>query len=215
MYFFIAFVGRSGSSYLRGLLDSHPDAACAGEILTPAIMPAGCSVGERLDAMVHNSGKRVSGFKLPVGQMSPATMQFLSEKGYRAIRLWRENKLDQFISMRLAQLNNKWTSLHGAHDIVRFTATPDEMRDYINSYLTNDKSVEASLSGFLHLPMTYERITTNEGADEALRFLDLSPCALKSRFSRQRSGGQRDALENYDELRDCFSDSPFRAYFVE
>ena len=66
MFFVIGFVGRVGSSHLEGLLNSHPEVQCRGEILSRMQLENSRETcRERLDRLVHSSPKTASGFKLP------------------------------------------------------------------------------------------------------------------------------------------------------
>lgn len=203
IYFVIAFVGRSGSSYLQGLLDNHPDARCLGEIFwsldaDPAPQPA----REFLKSTVHSTNKRASGFKF--GNLHilkhPEVKDVMNEFGYRAIHLRRKNRIDQYISMRLAQLNNSWRSDQEKFRVQSFVADFAHMNHYLRLFEEHDEFIREYISGYPTMSIDYDDLVQPNRYFPALDFLDLERMQLRSPYLKQRSGSQRAALQNFDEV---------------
>ena len=211
IYFVIAFVGRSGSSYLQGLLDSHRDARCLGEIFwsfdaDPARQP----VREFLNDTVHSTNRHVSGFKF--GNMHilkhPEVKDVMNEYEYRVIHLSRRNRVDQYISMRLAQLNELWRSDQGVFRVQSFTADFEHMDYYLKLIEEHDRLISEYICGFPTKKIDYEDLVGSNGYFPVLDFLELERMKLQSPFLKQRSGSQRDALLNFDEVLAHYKGTP-------
>jgi len=89
IFFVITFVGRQGSSYLEGLLHSHPQASCLGEIFAPGELSQTTSIPDYLDEKVVNATCTASGFKLSIFhiQDKPDIVPVLRDRNYRIVRL--------------------------------------------------------------------------------------------------------------------------------
>jgi hypothetical protein len=219
LYFVIAFVGRSGSSYLEGLLNSHPDAQCLGEILWPGADPrnVGRSTSEFLDIAVHSAKEPVSGFKF--GHLHirghPEVRAILRDKQYRVIHLTRQNRVDQYISMKLAMINNAWRSDYGSWTQCSFRADPADMQEKFKIMEDDDAFIAEFTEGLPTIKLTYEELIKPLGYYPVLDFLGLSRRELHSPFERQRTGTQRDAMENYDDIAAHFAGTPMGRHFTE
>ena len=116
--------------------------------------------------------------------------------------------------MRLAQFNNKWTSLSGDYEITRFRETPEEIDYYYDQITTKAKELSQVLSGVPTLDLSYERLRAPGGHLPVLEFLGLPDVPVTSPFRQQRHGSQREAIENYDELK-AYSATELAQYFVD
>lgn len=217
--FAIIFVGRQGSSYLEGLLNSHPDARCDGEILCsggPCDMSDYPSVEDFLRQHLHAGSEKAAGFKMPwlSFETFPETWGTLRRLDYRLIHLTRDNKLDQFISTKLAIANSAWRSDFGDYKIRTIVIDRHEMEAAINHWSFQDAMLAQAVRSFPHIHMTYEELVLN-GGSLALNFLGLRPYELKSPFKKQRSGRQIEIVENYGELKRQLFGSTLARYFVD
>jgi len=203
--FAIAFVGRVGSSYLEGLLASHPDVTCFGEFLShpPVSEGTAVEVAAHLDRAVRNATTAVVGFKLPFCSLPlpSGILETLAARDYRFVHLQRDNKLDQFLSMRLAQVNNAWRSDIGTYAVERIHVDAGAAVVSINAFLSYETAIEEMLSGtFPYLPVCYDEVVSGEALPAILDFLGLDERPLTSGFQRQRRGSQRDSIANYEEI---------------
>lgn len=220
-FFVIVFVGRQGSSFLEGLLNSHPDARCEGEIFSPTgNYFSACGhrdVGRYLEEFLHADPHRAVGFKMPWVSLldHPEAWDVLERLGYRLIHLTRDNLLDQYISMMLAKLNNAWRSDFGKTKIKRFHADFEQAEFHFRSWAGQDEMLRRVSRSYPSIHITYEQLVGGEGVAAALDFLDLKPVPLKSRFKRQRSGSQSEIIENYAEMKAHFTGTEWARHFVD
>ncbi|TPN43198.1 hypothetical protein [Mesorhizobium sp. B1-1-7] len=229
--FAILFLGRQGSSYLAGLIDDHPDATCEGELFAPKVSRIGDIVKGRavafcnsrcatptayLEKIVNRLPGAAVGFKLPLGAIErhPEIVEGLERFEYKLIRLSRENMLDQYISLKLAAANNKWTSQSGRYRITSVEGNPPEAAQYFDVWQRQNAELARIAGGFPSLHITYERIAADFPA--VLDFLGLSSLKpVVSKFKRQREGGQRAVLANYDEMKAHFAGTSRQCDFIE
>jgi hypothetical protein len=212
--FAIGFLGRQGSSYLEGLLNSHPDAQCLGEIISSKDPSE--EIAPYLRGTVHSAGVASSGFKLPLSnlQTNPDLLPFFKENGYKFIVLRRENKLDQLVSFILAGSNGSWRSDFGEYKTTSTVVNADDFESYVKVSCEADEELEQTLKGLPVLRMSYEELISPQGYMPALDFLGLSRVELTSPFHRQRTGSQRESIVNYDELRSRFAGAELSKYFT-
>ena len=211
MNFVIAFVGRSGSSYLQSLLDNHPDGRCLGEIFWSFDSdPARKPIKDFLIDIVHSADKQASGFKFGNVHIlkHPEVWDIMREFEYRVIHLSRRNRVDQYISMRLAQLNESWRSDQGNFNIQSFLADFEHMDFYLRLIEEHDRLIGEYVTGFPMERIAYEELVKPDGYFPALDFLGLERMSLHCPISKQRSGSQKEALLNFDEVAAYYKGTP-------
>lgn len=220
-FFAIVFVGRQGSSFLEGLLDSHPNVRCEGELFAPTGRYfSTCrhqDFGRYLEECLHSSSRKVVGFKMPWMSLldHPEAWEVLESFGYKLILLTRENLLDQYISMMLAKKNNAWRSDYGRIKIKQFQADFDEAESHFRSWAGQNAMLGQALKSHPSIHITYEQLLEGEGVATVLNFLGLPPAQLESRFKRQRSGSQSEIIQNYAEMKAHFARTRWARHFVD
>lgn len=135
--FLIIYIGRCGSTFLQSLLDSHQNITCKGELLHPgsiynSIKHPMIHAPEIIDnvenfpvlpEIVFNKAmgkdtKQICGFKLSImhffGNIQIMEKWIKLSKAV-CIHIKRNSLFDLYISMKLAQKNNAWTSKDGKY----------------------------------------------------------------------------------------------------
>ncbi|TPK96391.1 hypothetical protein FJ934_09600 [Mesorhizobium sp. B2-4-12] len=228
--FVIAFVGRQGSSFLQGLLNSHPDATCLGELFSPSASRRGIKaffrkepqpfihsgepdISRYLERRIHRLSGQAVGFKLPLYSMQqhPDIVPALKAFGYKVLLVTRENLLDQFISMRLAQINNAWRSDLGEFKARSFVADPDDAKRRFVQWEQENAETAAAVAGLPAFHVTYEQI--KESLPQVFDFLGLPPAETRSPFQRQRTWSRSEAVENFAELAAHFATTRWAGFF--
>ncbi|RWM29465.1 hypothetical protein [Mesorhizobium sp.] len=230
-FFAIVFVGRQGSSYLQGLIDSHPDATCEGELFSPTARfladllrrrtisfrnSRQRDVASYLEKRLHKKDSSVIGFKMPYMSLveHPDAKKAFEAFGYRVIRLSRDNLLDQYISFKLATINSAWRSDRGSIKITHFKAEPADVEETFQKWTKWDSELSQMVANLPNLHVTYEELVDGSGVSRSLEFLNLRKVSLHSPFKRQRSGSQSDIIENYAELKGHFAQTEWARHFV-
>ncbi|MEQ9812306.1 MAG: sulfotransferase [Azospirillaceae bacterium] len=114
-YFVVTGLGRSGSTMLTRLLNSHPEIECHGETISPTGLNAehpDLGFRELIETRMFTSDCTVCGFKMPWDWLLayPDVWATFKALGVKFIFLERENKLDLYVSQKLAEANYDWSS---------------------------------------------------------------------------------------------------------
>lgn len=199
--FLIAYVGRSGSSYLQGALDSHPQCTCLGEILWqhPESEDVETYVERSLGAASKNDV--ALGFKFGNTHIIkyPGLRPYLLARKFRVIHLTRLNRIEQYVSMRLAFENNSWRSDSGLWHIRTLTIELAHMDEFLSRFELHDRIIKKYFEQFDRLNVTFEELLQG-GVSRVLEFLGLPYAELESPFKRQGGSPLRDVIRNYDEV---------------
>lgn len=209
--------GRSGSSLLVDLLDSHPDIYCEGEHLhlRRNVFFGIRSVLAYADGRSRMSKAGAYGFKFKIYQLTPqgihdpaAFLQALHKRGWKIIHLWRQNVLRQVLSNFVLERRGRAhlevgkkldTSLFPFHVDIEFLMFLVEERMRM---LKQEADVLRNLP---HLEIVYERDLLAPAArpislTRLLTFLGLSEKPLITKLQRVSTENLREMIENYDEL---------------
>lgn len=225
-FFAIVSIGRTGSTMLQNLLDSHPEIECKHELFHPD--PAMRDVTfyqysgqlsrqEYLRKQAYTTEKPVKGFKMPVSwlPMQPGAFEDIAKLGYGVIRLKRRDVLAHFVSLKLAILNSEWTS---RVEYVRQSCRvePWEFVRTIATWQYQEVLMDALCKGLQLHEVFYEDVQRTETIDKLLRFLGATPgCTLNTPTIKARTVPLQDSIENYSELTRFFEDSPFSDLFAK
>ncbi|OHV63552.1 hypothetical protein LCM4577_32105 [Mesorhizobium sp. LCM 4577] len=179
----------------------------------PFVHSGESNVARYLEIHVHRLRGRAVGFKLPLYSMQehPGIIPALKEYDYKVVLVTRENLLDQFISMRLAQINNAWRSDLGEFKTRSFAADPLEAQERFIQWEEENAATAAAVAGMQALHVTYEQISSS--LPRVLDFLGLPLAETKSPFQRQRTWSRAEALENFDDMAAYFSSTRWGGFF--
>jgi LPS sulfotransferase NodH len=218
-YFAIVSTGRTGSTYLQHLLDSHPEIACLGEMISPLGVYAQyreMDLSQFIEERMFGDAEGVLGFKMPWPWTDefPGVWDAFRSLGFRLISLSRRNKLDQYLSVMLADKTGLWDS--SAHyPVQRIEIDPRALRGFFSTV----KNVEAFLvdkcSQFDHLSVIYEDLLRGQGHAELQDFLGVTQAPLHVNTVRSRVVPRSESIANFDMLKRQFADSPWIEFFTE
>jgi LPS sulfotransferase NodH len=239
--FVITCAGRTGSTFLRMLLNSHPEIRCHGEVFTPdrivGFVPGGqsCPPPEKLTELrqlnvvefFHDYvlraglckavGAKIKYSELEMPQWQHVFREIRGDSDIRIIHLIRENRLKRYVSECIAAMTN-----------VRLARRLDEIPPPVRlrlspqACLQNIRSIEQLEERFRNLfrqhrvfEMTYEQmIDRASGQIEAVqRFLGVEPMPLDSVTLKLNSDNLEDLIENYREIEEAFRATAYERYF--
>ena len=242
-HFCIFATQRSGSSWLRSLLDSHSAIRCFGELLLyePRSVRPDTELlpfyeyrrrhpGRRpritfayLDKVAGLPGEqRAIGFKLMYDQLAlfPEVFSSWFKRRFRVIHLVRTNPLDIVISKQRALSTGM---AHAWSDVPSKSVVLDASRLLRRLRLERAK-VSAARALLRVLPVashevSYETLCERQEQTlrEVVRFLGIgSPdVEYSSGLRRIASGAYRARITNYDEVRACLAGTRFAAHLGE
>lgn len=187
------------------MIDEHPQGSCQGEILWPHYRAeTSRPIDSFLDEHVLGAVSIAKGFKCPYEHLFEidGVMAYLRQRSFRVLRLIRRNKLDQYLSMRLAQVNGIWKSTKGRYQQHRIELDADHFLRVAAGFQGADRRLKASCAGFVHHSVAYEDLLEGSGWFPVCDFLEITREHVLSPFQRQRELPQHEAILNYQELKE-------------
>jgi len=216
--FAIVCLGRTGSELLVSLLDSHPEITCRSEVYFD---PAGVyldplELGRLLSESVPTWPGKAHGMKLTWEAFDehPDWFDLMRLHDFRVIRLTRENLFDQFLSMRLSQLNGDWSSTGSGYTTQAFDVDPRVAGNSMRYFRTCNLMLREATRAFPSVDVTYEEITAGTGFDRILSLLGVDPVPLTTSLRKQRNSRQAEIVRNYTDVRAALAGSPWERYLT-
>ena len=223
--FVILCLGRSGSTHLVSLLDSHPEIRCFGELFTyqegtldEAYITS--SRSDPQDYVAHLTApltEKAVGFKLPLSSIRahPDVLSLLEPPDLGMVRLRRLNLLALFVSRRLLASTRVPQSTRGDYGETTVVLDPkktlavlrriEEHEHYLDE-LAGDKPV---------FQITYEELVKGQRLDDIQRFLGVQPTALESPFRRIRNRPLAETIQNWSEIESALRGSPYERFLED
>jgi hypothetical protein len=226
--FVLLFTGRSGSSYLMDLLDSHPDIRAQGEILASATHLGAEDqlkhVREFFSPGVLRAYK-VIGFKTKLVDIFEPTdfSQLLHEMKCRIIVMNRENVVKSVVSRifaeRIYETYSEWNITKQSMRLPPIDIAPD----IFENFLQHKEKVEEELFSFvesIQLPktfVTYEDLLRDPQRclKGILEFLDVPSVPLNSDIKKHTSDNLRQVVSNFSEIRAKYVGTRYESMFDE
>jgi hypothetical protein len=218
-YFAIVGMGRSGSTFLARLLDSHPQITCLEEVFAPTGLYAtrgAADPAEFIEHQLFGEATGVLGFKLPWMNMNetPGALDALQALHFRLIFLRRRNQLDRQLSVALAQRNDVWWP-QGAYPEQTISLDPQVLLNRFEFTASVDQHYQTICANFPHVAVDYEDLIRGYGQESIQDFLGVERAALRSGIERARRLPRRQAIINFDDLAAFFSDTPWAVFFED
>jgi LPS sulfotransferase NodH len=226
--FAILFVGRSGSSYLTSLLDSHPNVRSLYDELTELKDKGAKAQLEWANRaltppLVGRNG--AVGFKTKPANVLDldAFSRLLEQNQCRIIELQRRNRIKSVVShlngRRLAEATGMWGLFNESARPEPLHIDPDEF----DQVLHHREEVDQALADYvdsLPLPkisLAYEDMLQDEDRplQKLFSFLDIPPKTVQGISFKITSDNLREAIVNFDELYARYIGTEYEAMFDE
>lgn len=237
--------GRTGSNFLRGLLNSHSQIVTFGELFRfydsigwefplydrywqdPGLIALmqNDPVGFLEKKVFRKYPKQVSavGFKLfyyhAQEDSRRAVWTFLRDrKDIRIIHLKRNNTLRMILSEKKAFKTDNWTNTTGIEE-EKFTVTLDYEECLWR--FRHEQGVAEEFDRFFYghpkLTLLYEHLSSDyrDAVKPVLEFLGVNHEPLKPATYKQSNQPLAEAIVNYFELKEKFRNTPWDAFFEE
>lgn len=229
--FVILAQGRSGSSLLVDLLNSHPQISCLAEIFDSGVVtnvrhPTAFAAG-----LCCLSTNDAGGFKVKVYQIkntrcsTPRSfLQRFQEKGWKTIYLKRANLLRHALSdIRSEKTRIFHHTGDGEDGELRSTRrrkvsiTPEELFRTIRFREDCLEQEKEALDGLPHLTIEYERDLLEDESKVATMngifdYLGLPPHECSTAMKKVTSRDISDIVENHEEILDALAGTPYEEY---
>lgn len=219
--------GRTGSTVLTDLLNSHPDMFCDHEIFNisdtitkvkyPLLYISSCSKR----ASAHN--KNVYGFKLKIEQMKneheykdiDVILSRLETAGWKFIYLKRINILNHTISGLLSNQSKVFHLKNGKefkHEKINIDCK--HLFDVMNYFEDLERQEEESLKYVSYMTVNYEpdlldNSAHQKTADRIFEYLGISSHPVNTTFRKIIPENLKDIILNYEEMHDFVINTRF------
>lgn len=223
--FVILCLGRTGSTHLVSLLDSHSDIRCFGELFThhestldEAFVTSSESTPEDYIAQLTAPLTETAvGFKLPMSSIraNPDALELLEPGDLRVVRLCRLNLLALFVSRRLLASTRVPQSTRGDYGDATVVLDPKQCLSVFRRTEEHERYLDGIAAGKPVFRITYEELATGERLTEIQSFLGVEPTALRSPFNRIRSRPLAETVENWSEVEDALRGSPYERFLED
>jgi LPS sulfotransferase NodH len=202
--FVILCMGRTGSSHLRSLLDSHPQIACLGEVLDPRGFGYDRARGPReyVSTFFKGLDARVRGFKLPLDSIIqvPESLDLVDDPSMRIVRLKRPNYLAHFVSNEMARASGVWHSHDGPAPNLRLQIPVERCLAWFRDCAYNDRMLDSVAGSSRTFQITYDELRDGDKLAGLQQFLGVDPQLLSSRFAKLTERPLEDILINWDDI---------------
>ncbi len=167
-------LGRTGSTHLVSLLDSHPQIRCFGELFTyqegtldEAYITSSRSDPE--DYLAHLTApltESAVGFKLPLSSLRahPDVLELLQPKDLRMVRLRRLNLLALLVSRRLLASTRVPQSTRGDYGDATVVLDPKQCLAVLKRIEEHESYLDEIAAGKPVFRITYEELVTGQRA---------------------------------------------------
>jgi LPS sulfotransferase NodH len=219
-HFLILTAGRTGSSHLVSLLDSHPELCCFGELFRQAeasfpffyVNTPHTDPRDYLASLAGRVGNRLMGFKLTAHCMTihPEAASLLQDARVRVILLRRANLLAQAVSGSLAKATDVWHSTGPERDPnAQVRIEPKRIVGTLVKLQEQQIALAALCQGHPVFDLSYEDLATGNRLDDLQRFLGVESRPLTSRYRRLDPRPLREKIENWEEVRAALAGTQF------
>jgi len=222
--FAIVCLGRTGSTHLVSLLDSHPEIRCFGELFThhegtldEAFVTS--PIDDPVDYVAQLTaplGERAVGFKLPLNSIRahPEALRVLEGDQMLIVRLRRLNLLALLASRRLLATTRVPQSTHGDYGDATVAIDPSQALAVFRLTDEHERYLDGLADGRPSFQITYEDLGAGQRLDAIQDFLDVDPVPLQSLFKRVRSRPLSETIENWSEISNALRGTPYE-WFLE
>ncbi len=217
--FFIFCQGRSGSTLLKHLLNSHPSIFCEGELFNKDEYYLTNYFSKKFAnrfpvqycnyrSIRHRS--QVYGFTLlhyQIGLLQQRITQ-MSNNGWKIIHLSRKDAFHQSVSHFVARETNFWHRLNNTKvEVPSITIDPSEIAFWIKRMLKNKELEDQIMAPLSHAKLVYEDdLADNNQWQAALKrvfdYLEVDYHQPEAKIKKTYNRPYSEIVENYQEVRE-------------
>jgi hypothetical protein len=217
-YAVIVCMGRTGSTLLVHLLDSHPEIEFRGELFLPQgdfEQRTDTTRRDYLRSGAYRTTARVRGFKMPFEWILkfPGVFEDFRALGYKVLLLHRTNYLSQLVSAKLAASAVDYSSLR-AYPEQSIIIDKWELAHFFGiAHYLNGHVLPNLAQGMETHVVRYEDLHDKATQQALLDFLGVERQPLTTPTIKARTNPLSEVVANYGELKLFFSDSPVKYLF--
>ena len=221
--------GRSGSTLLIDLLNSHPDIFTYGEIFSKNVIRKVKNPVRFASGLMVLNKKPTCGFKVKIYQLTRdqnkdagEVLKRFSEQGWKIIFLHRDNYFLHAVSDLRSEKLKVWHELRSGEKSTnnKVNISYEEMIEALEFREKNRIDEINALDGIEHFSVSYEDNLENAEKQKAfsidmLNYLGLSDITLDTKLQKVVKGSLSEVIENYSELESQIHDTRFAKFLKE
>ena len=236
---------RSGSTFFKSLLNSHPGITCYGELfnIVPKkrffnpihfpFLPSESAeylekqrrentipymdkyIFRKYSKSIHAVGFKIFYYHAKEGHWNCIWDYLENRKDIKVIHLVRNNLLKTYLSLELARKHNTWHGKIPNQEPIRLEIS--ECEKYFEDISNHQKQVDKKYANRELLNISYEELSRNREdiMAKAFNFLGQNPVSTKTTYKKRSKWPLSESIENYTELKAHFTNSPWAKYFEE
>jgi LPS sulfotransferase NodH len=219
---------RTGSNFLKGLLNSHTDIVCYGELFRgsdredqnkyDAIKFLDTNVWYGYPKKFKAVGFKIFYYHSHKGQNQKLWKRILNDRSIKVLHITRKNMLNTLLSRYKAGVSDKWANTKGSSEKnIQFNIPYSEAVKDFQWTKRLEQEYRVKLKNHKVFEIVYEDLEkdANKIMNEVQKFLGMEIQKLAPSTFKQRSSSIRDSIENYDELKKRFKGSKWESFFDE
>lgn len=241
--FVILCTARTGSEFLKSLLNDHDNVIAWGALFAPAsrdrirwgfvgqsqraslrelLLRDPDQFLEREVYTLYPASIQAVGFKIFYGHAQSDEWQSVwsylrRREDIRVLHLRRRNLLARQVSLELAQTSRVWRSRGGPSDgIPSITLDFDKCVEEFRRVRRGERELGEMFGPARVLDLAYEDLAASQATEmsRVFEFLGVENQGVRPATRRQSSGALKDKIENFDELEARFRGSPWHQFFT-
>lgn len=236
---------RTGSNMLVSLLNSHPKIQCFGEALNPnssfgyenwaqkSLLRKISNkylrdyhVEKYLDSLLSVKSPediRATGFKVIYpGQFDRWSnlRYYWRSQDFKIISLTRQNLLRKYVSSRIANVENTWSTQKHRGKVVSINIDINDLNRHMLRFETIYKLIDSLTIEFRGIKITYEELSKNrerclKTISEYLGTEDFKMETLTAKTVKQNPARLAELIENFDEVCAALEDTQYKWFLDE
>jgi LPS sulfotransferase NodH len=202
---------RSGSTLLHTYLNFHPCIKSYGEVLREKRERSNLKVPDPIKSFVfkpHASHLKAIGLKLFYSYHNHpaygyAFGQVVNDPDVKIIHLIRRNVLGLYVSLKIAQRTNLWSSITTSGSFQQIKVDADDFREFARAYLQQQRDLAKLLQNHHVLNVCYEDLIkdTDYVLKTVQEFLGVHPRNLLSLLKKQNPRPIESLVINYQDVK--------------
>lgn len=218
-------MARTGSTYLWSLLAKHPSITCFNDDLHEEFKNQNLSIRNFLDQKFIIVSKILGSKMLPnfYSEFTQEDFIWLRDiKNFKKIiYINRENALDQYVSIQLAQINNSFTSYELKNQIVGTYKTQSieinkqKLLHWHEFYKNTNNSMLQTIKTIFknYISIEYNEIKNQRKIKTIYSYLNIPYVYTESGQLKQKTKSNPEIIKNYRELKEELLGTELEVYF--
>lgn len=218
-------MARTGSTYLWSLLNSHPSITCFNDDLYEEFKKQTLPLRAFLNTELITVSKTLGSKILPKLYNEFTQDDFIwlrDNKNFKkVIYIYRENVLDQYVSIQLANLNESFTSykekneLIGSYKNQSIETNKEKLLHWHEFYKKTNNSMLETIKNIFknYVCIEYNEIKNQKKIKTIYNYLNIPFVYTETKQLKQKTKHNSEIIQNYRELKNDLTGTELEVYF--